>query len=227
MCYPNTIPLDPNFTITGNGVTATLKAKDDNFYITHNWKVTQYNILGRPAQLPFKFPTLNIPTLPATSRGDNTVTFPAASLPAGVNSYYIIEHTPMDEYGCSTGETMVVRYDPPGRLLLERQVGNEITVDAEFLPAVSKNEMTSGITDADNTNTRIYPNPVVDILRVESDQLVNSFRVLNSVGQEVLSISNPVGSGAYSIPTADLPKGVYFLELTLGDQTRMSKQFVK
>lgn len=61
---------------------------------------------------------------------------------------------------------------------------------------------------AANENLRIYPNPVIDYLKVEHAQGDESFRVFNSLGQVLFS-----GNGVEQQNLSGLSSGVYYLEI--------------
>ncbi len=72
----------------------------------------------------------------------------------------------------------------------------------------------------------IYPNPVTDHLRIESDQYtINRFRIFDSAGK--LIMTEDVENGTVStIALPHLSYGVYSLELTINDNGVISKPII-
>lgn len=74
-------------------------------------------------------------------------------------------------------------------------------------------------------NVRIYPNPTVDELRIETAQVpekINSIWLFDMTGKEVLSKGN-LTSESYALDVSALPTGIYYLKLLLGDQVVQRK----
>ena len=64
---------------------------------------------------------------------------------------------------------------------------------------------------------KIYPNPVSDILNIESKEALDFIRVINVLGKEVLS------SKENSIDVSKLPSGLYFVEISAGNKSATKK----
>jgi Secretion system C-terminal sorting domain/Calx-beta domain len=62
----------------------------------------------------------------------------------------------------------------------------------------------------DIQNLKVYPNPVTDILNIESSSTISKISMVNLLGQEVKSINNP----ANAIDVSELESGVYLLKMT-------------
>jgi len=67
---------------------------------------------------------------------------------------------------------------------------------------------------------RIYPNPVSDYMNIETKSVINSVRMANILGSEVLN--QKVGDNKVKINTSDFNQGVYFvtIETANGNVTR-------
>ncbi|MES2629633.1 MAG: T9SS type A sorting domain-containing protein, partial [Bacteroidota bacterium] len=231
MCYPETHVLDGtiNVNTTLTGLT-TATPKDDNFYLNHRWKVTQYNAIRiQPLNITFVVagPVSHNNTI---TRGDQSITFPTVSLTGTVYSYFLIEHTPLDSNGCSSGSTVMTRYDIPVLLspfpeggLLKQGTTTELT-EAEVAEIVAAAEegkaAAAGIHGiAGYSNTKVYPNPISDVLKIESDQPVSTVRVINAVGQVMLTANQP----GTALNTSALPTGTYIVELEFADGSKTQK----
>lgn len=61
----------------------------------------------------------------------------------------------------------------------------------------------------------VYPNPVTDLLRIESDEPLNSFEVFNQGGIRLQSIAKPINTGLNShvVDLSSSPPGVYLLKV--------------
>ena len=60
----------------------------------------------------------------------------------------------------------------------------------------------------ENQNIQIYPNPVNDVVNIETDFEMLSVLVVNSKGQVVWS-ENGIKSNAYQINIANQPSGIF------------------
>ena len=87
-------------------------------------------------------------------------------------------------------------------------------VIVEFLDAIEENE----------TEFTIYPNPVNNTLNINGGNAEFSYVMFNGMGQMV---ANGKAQGAEQINVSDMAKGVYFLRITTGTQTRVEKIVVE
>ena len=78
--------------------------------------------------------------------------------------------------------------------------------------------------DENGTEFAIYPNPVNNMLYINSNNAEFSYEMFNGMGQKVAS-GNATGNAQISVD--DMTKGVYFLRLTSGTQVRMEKVVVE
>jgi len=68
----------------------------------------------------------------------------------------------------------------------------------------------------------MFPNPVSDILNIQSDQAVTGIEVLNFLGEKVYSATN-FASKNYNIFMKDYPSGIYMVKIKSGDRTVVRK----
>ncbi|MEI6455522.1 MAG: T9SS type A sorting domain-containing protein [bacterium] len=73
----------------------------------------------------------------------------------------------------------------------------------------------TGINDLSQASVKVYPNPVVDQLNIESSVNIQEIRIINLVGQAVL-IQNS-DANIMTINTSDLKSGIYNLKLKMAD----------
>lgn len=74
------------------------------------------------------------------------------------------------------------------------------------------------------SNVQIAPNPVSDILSIDTDYDLNNAQIINSVGQVVRSTE--ISASQQTINVAELPEGIYTIRLT-GNLGVIEKRFVK
>jgi hypothetical protein len=73
----------------------------------------------------------------------------------------------------------------------------------------------------DTTNFLAYPNPVRDVLNVTYSSEISAVRVLNLLGQEV--ISQEVNTTSAQIDMSQLSTGTYIVNVTVGDTIKVIK----
>ncbi len=77
---------------------------------------------------------------------------------------------------------------------------------------------------------KIYPNPVVDILTVEYDNLQNNItnlNVFNELGMNISRIENTIQSNKVTVDVNSFPAGIYYLEVILDSGARSTSKFIK
>jgi hypothetical protein len=79
-------------------------------------------------------------------------------------------------------------------------VGNEVIIG-----------ITSGISDPANPVISIYPNPVSDVMRIVSDRIIDTYKVVNLNGRTILSGS--IGANSWKIDMSKEVPGIYFMML--------------
>lgn len=80
---------------------------------------------------------------------------------------------------------------------------------------------TTGISE-NTIVTKVYPNPVKDILTIENNQPIKSIRVVSMDGKEVASFK-----GTTSINVEKFEKGTYVIELTFENGSLAKSRFIK
>ena len=108
--------------------------------------------------------------------------------------------------------------------------GNEVSTNEEytFTAEASRNLVAEFVRDdavSENVQvSHIYPNPASDKLNVVCDSNISELKVYNMVGALVYSLSNCGNNAVVSL--ADMPNGVYFIQLTTNG-TVETHRFVK
>ena len=73
----------------------------------------------------------------------------------------------------------------------------------------------------DNNNFMAYPNPVKDVLNVSYSTEISSIRVINMIGQEV--ISKNISATSSQVDMSELSAGTYIVNVTVGDLVKTLK----
>lgn len=100
--------------------------------------------------------------------------------------------------------------------------GNTYTVGGGFFARLNTgNEPPLGMDEMEMSELFVYPNPVTDQLNIHCKEEIRSCKVNSLAGQQFDAKLN-----GNSITTADLPSGLYFLEL-LGEEKSYRVKFLK
>src|SRR5690606_37367878 len=84
------------------------------------------------------------------------------------------------------------------------------TLDGCISEALAVTVSTLGVSDFQNLQIKLYPNPASGILYIETSQELQSYEVYNLIGQRLLS-----GSFTGSIDMREVSKGTYIIKLTI------------
>lgn len=80
------------------------------------------------------------------------------------------------------------------------------------------------VNDIEKHNIKVYPNPVSDLVKLESDVEIISLSVMDITGKVIRKINNP----QETVSLQNLPNGIYVLKLSLKNEetvyTRITKQ---
>lgn len=94
--------------------------------------------------------------------------------------------------------------------------GTKVFVDNFVL----KNLDNLNIEEMNQTNISIYPNPVVDVLNIDTNEKIVALNILDLTGKNVLT------SDQKTLDLKPLPQGVYIVQITTENQT-ISKKIIK
>ncbi len=120
------------------------------------------------------------------------------------------------------------------------QTGQKCYVKLNYLapevvdPSVVKNNCAcafsfANLEESEISATNIYPNPTNDVLNITFEKIISENLKINFIGMDGRILENfdlNGGNDAYQLSTERLKAGVYFIELTQGNQI-IRKQFVK
>ncbi|MBL7941958.1 MAG: T9SS type A sorting domain-containing protein [Flavobacteriales bacterium] len=107
--------------------------------------------------------------------------------------------------------------DPPGK------VGGVTEIDGAPLGLCGT--AATSVVKIPSGNFDLYPNPADQHVILETNQQLDSIRILNTYGQQVLSIA-PLGRQWISVPTENLPAGHYVVETITPQGQFTRKQLV-
>ncbi|MEX0996513.1 MAG: T9SS type A sorting domain-containing protein [Flavobacteriaceae bacterium] len=82
-------------------------------------------------------------------------------------------------------------------------------------------EGTLSTNDFEGQSFKVYPNPVKDVLNIQSNEAVSNVAVYNVLGQKVYS-NNP-NAISPTVNMSTFKSGIYFVEVTIGNTTKTVK----
>ncbi|MDD4847318.1 MAG: T9SS type A sorting domain-containing protein [Bacteroidales bacterium] len=83
----------------------------------------------------------------------------------------------------------------------------------------------TGITEQNDVNVKIYPNPTADWLQISVSDVIQSLEVVNVLGQQMMNVPMSTNKDV-QISLKSLPAGIYFLNLK-GDNFIKTERVVK
>ncbi|MNK25709.1 Fibronectin type III domain protein [compost metagenome] len=140
---------------------------------------------------------------------------------SGTSTSWELEYGPK---GFTLGEgTIITVNTTPEVTLTELDDNQEYDVYVKALctegsaivgPQIFITDTTSGINDSEITKAILYPNPVTDMLNIESNNTIDTIEVYNIVGQ--LMKKQSVNSDSATIFVSDLSEGIYMVKAFSG-----------
>ena len=115
-----------------------------------------------------------------------------------------------------------INWTENGNVVSEEETYTFIATESRTL--VANLDYTEGIGEQGGLALLMYPNPVGDLLTVETQETIEKVEVYNIVGALVLS--QTCNANKVEIGTAELPAGTYILRMTISNGLR-TKRFVK
>lgn len=82
-------------------------------------------------------------------------------------------------------------------------------------------DATLGMENSNFESFRLYPNPVNDVLNLESQEVINSVAIYNIMGQQVQYAKPEVSDAEINI--SDLKSGVYFIKVSINNKEKTFK----
>ncbi|MPM97134.1 hypothetical protein SDC9_144307 [bioreactor metagenome] len=217
--YTITATAGENGTINPNGNVIVAYGKDItfNFKPNENYDIDKITVDGKEIEhtgnlqytfngvtanhtihITFKLKTYTI----TPSAGNNGTISPneAVSVPYGSNQVFTFK--PDDKYEIDTLfiDNKAITSNITDIYEFENVKSNH-TIHVTFKPKTYIDEQIEKI-------TALYPNPIIDIFTVESDELINSIKIYNVLGKEVLNIDD-TSNNIVTVDVTALPEGVY------------------
>jgi dienelactone hydrolase len=117
---------------------------------------------------------------------------------------------------CIAGNTFMTLISNPSVDRVGRKIQGSIACVTTSLANIDNEEIES-----------LFPNPVVDILNINCASKTTQLQVTNVIGEEIF-IENimTVTTGGFKLDLSRFAKGVYFLNMTSGNN-KISKKFIK
>jgi len=112
---------------------------------------------------------------------------------------------------CSIGDTYSIVTDANKDYYVVLTNGSETTI------TINGVENNTGISDQTIAGLKIYPNPVEDLLNIQSPDDMKEISVYNIAGQEVYHTAP--GDVLVSIPAGEWASGTYIVKIITGDNT--------
>lgn len=124
-----------------------------------------------------------------------------------------------------TGTTPpAITYNTPGSFYVKMIVQNDWTSDTLIKPDYIYVGGV-GINDPDQNSLTIFPNPVKDLMTIESTNNINEINLYNITGQLVLD--KTVNAKKITLSISDLPAGIYSLKAILNSCTTFRKVVIQ
>lgn len=129
----------------------------------------------------------------------------------------------------SSDQNPSVVYDTEGTFDVSLTATNSAGTDTELKENyISVLPWTNTIEMGDESEIKIFPNPVFDKLQIQTNSSIQtaiSFALFNSQGKLVMS--KQIEKGESTIDLTTLPQGLYFLKLSMGEKSERIKLFKK
>lgn len=143
-------------------------------------------------------------------------------MPEGVSVVTLKAH-PASEYATTVGDSTIdvsARDTITTKIAVTAESGNEMQYVVTVYPdltgvGVEEEEMVSA-------EIRLYPNPVSDLLYVESDMEITRVTVYNVVGEAILHVTD-LHDSRVQLNVGELTPGLYMIRVNNGEQSSITK----
>lgn len=82
-----------------------------------------------------------------------------------------------------------------------------------------------GMAEAQQVKVAVFPNPVQNLVSLETSEMIVSLKILNVLGEQVREL--PVNARYFTFDVSDLAPNIYFLEMITSDNRSIIKKMVK
>lgn len=136
---------------------------------------------------------------------------------------FVVEHDFSLPYTIAVGESLEVEVSSAmvfkEDVVIESELAINSSVGEQMIPVSWTG--TVGLEENSFASTEIYPNPMNDVLYIESEDII-SVTIFNAVGQQVLFVEN-----RNEIDVASLNNGLYFVRLADNKGNTLTKKIIK
>ena len=133
----------------------------------------------------------------------------------GYNIHYSHESDPFELLDVAYDTTYV--HEEAGLILgMHNYYVTADYTEGESEPSEVASEYISGISDMEIENFDIYPNPILDMVNIETDRDILSVIVLNAQGQVVFE-KNSITTNKYQINMENQPAGIFNIRIETAD----------
>lgn len=180
------------------------------------------------------------------SKGQASTDYTAGSLPVTVNltidfdnDSYVVwlgDTKPEDDLGNEDGTSWDGRFAGyTGTIKFDRTIsalkwqwggngGGDQFIELDHVSVYLGEEATASVEDLSKFNFSYFPNPSKNIVNLSANDNIQSIKIFNSIGQQVLS--KELNNSTSNIDISTLSKGVYIMKVLIGD-TEGSYKLIK
>ncbi len=142
----------------------------------------------------------------------------------GYNVYYAHESDPFEFLDIAYDTTY--SHEEAGLILgMHNYYVTAIYSEGESDPSDTASEYISGISENEIGNMLVYPNPILDVVNIDTDQEIMSVIVINSKGQVVFE-EDGIHKNKYQFNIADQATGLYNIRIET-EEGWMSRKMIK
>ncbi len=124
---------------------------------------------------------------------------------------YMSQNSGVEHFG--VGDATMIDYVKITWLSGLVEIFNDVPVNQ--LLSITEGNNTLSVIDLDKDKTKLYPNPVVDVLNLDVNSTIQSIAIINTLGQQVYASQQ---SGLTEIDISFLAQGHYILKLSTSNR---------
>lgn len=84
----------------------------------------------------------------------------------------------------------------------------------------------TGAVDVELSEVKVYPNPMVDVVKIEAAEAISTVTISNYLGQEMMSF-HEINSSEFTFGAAHLETGLYYVIITMHNGQKQLKPVIK
>lgn len=149
----------------------------------------------------------------------DTLTIDNATVSAtGTNSASLIAVGELNLIGCAITQPADAEYNATQKAVCYKNTDNKVKEMVKIEPTGPGTGI--GIDKINANAVTLYPNPVQDILHIQTEKAVTAVRIYNVNGT---AVAQATGENISEISLAHLPAGIYMVRLEAGEMVRMER----